>query len=175
MSQESRSHESTQHELQVVSTDSHLRQAAGTEPSPDGKAAAIHLADRLDRVERQNRRMKLMLLLVLAVVAYLAYLEFVPERLVVHQRLMESKELKLLDSAGNTRMFLRMYSRVPVLQLLDRNGKPRLSLGMRFDDTPFIDMSDETGRTRAAFEMNEKGEPTIRLYNEKGQPSFTIN
>ena len=94
---------------------------------------------------------------------------------IVQQTLMESEEVKLVDNAGNTRLFLRMYSRVPVLQLLDTNAKPRMSLGLRFDDTPFIDLSDKTGRTRATFEMTDKDEPTLKLFDKDGEVSFAIN
>ena len=61
------------------------------------------------------------------------------------------------------------------MQLLDTSGKPRLSLGMRFDDTPFIDLSDRTGRTRATLELTEKDEPALRLFDENGEPTFNIN
>jgi hypothetical protein len=74
---------------------------------------------------------------------------------VVTPTLLESRELKILDSDGNPRLFVRMYSRVPVLQVMDTAGKPRMSLGLRFDDTPFIDLSDATGRTRATLEMTD--------------------
>ena len=98
-----------------------------------------------------------------------------PDSILVKQILMESEEVKLVDNTGKTRLFLRMYSRVPVLQLLDTNGKHRMSLGLRFDDTPFIDLSDKTGRTRATFEMTAKDEPTLKLFNEDGEVSFAIN
>ena len=94
---------------------------------------------------------------------------------IVHQKLMESRELTLLDNDGNARLFLRMYSKVPVLQIMDSNGKPRMSLGLRFDDTPFLDLSDSTGRTRATLEMTEDDSPAIRLFDETGSPTFNIN
>lgn len=151
--------------------------AQGPPAHPDTAARDTRggLPARLEQLERQNRRMRLFLLSLFLAVAYLAFAHLPPDNIIVRQVLMESEQLKILDSSGNTRMFLRMYSRVPMLQLLDSRGKPRLSMGMRFDDTPFIDMSDSTGRTRATFEMTEKDEPTIRLYDEEGKPSFTIN
>ena len=122
-------------------------------PPPVTEPASVALGKRLDKLESQNKRMKGAVLGLLLVVAYLGYAQLAPGGVIVKQQLLESQELKLLDNAGNPRLFLRMYSRVPVLQLLDSNGKPRMSLGMRFDDTPFIDLSDKSGTTRATFEM----------------------
>jgi hypothetical protein len=58
---------------------------------------------------------------------------------------------------------------------MDSNGKPRMSLGLRFDDTPFLDLSDSTGRTRATFEMTEQDAPALRMFEQNGNPTFTIN
>ena len=130
---------------------------------------------RLERVERQNRWMRLgfLLLLLLGGFAVSDKLDF--EQAIVRQTLLESQELKLLDNDGNARLFVRMYSRVPVLQVLDSTGKPRMSLGLRFDDTPFIDLSDGHGRTRATFEMTEEDAPAMRLMDEAGKTTFRIN
>ncbi len=130
---------------------------------------------RLERVERQNRWMRLgfLLLLLLGGFAVSDKLDF--DRIVVRQTLFESRELKLLDNDGNARLFIRMYSRVPVLQVMDASGKPRMSLGLRFDDTPFIDLSDAQGRTRASFEMTEEDAPAVRLMDENGKTTFRIN
>lgn len=133
------------------------------------------LSKRLDKLEKQNLRLKLSMVALVLLVAYIAFGEAVTDNIIVKQTLMESKELKLLDNEGNARLFLRMYSRVPVLQLMDSSGKPRMSLGMRFDDTPFIDLSDSTGRTRATLEMTGTDEPSLRLFDARGEPTFTIN
>ena len=144
-------------------------------PKMDNEGLNDTLHARLDRLEKQNFRMKLALVFLVMVVGFLGFEQIVTESTIVRQTLMESRELKLMDNDGNARLFLRMYSRVPVLQLLDTNGKPRLSLGMRFDDTPFIDLSDKTGRTRATLELTEKDEPALRLFDESGEPTFNIN
>lgn len=133
------------------------------------------LVERLDALERSNRRMRLGLWMSMLAVLLLGGHALFPAATIVKQTLMESEEVKLVDNSGATRLFLRMYSRVPVLQLLDSNGKPRMSLGLRFDDTPFIDLSDKTGRTRATFEMTEDDEPTLKLFNQDGEVSFAIN
>jgi len=156
---------------------------AGDSATPDGKTPPPREPEnlpssarkRLERLEKQNFRMKLSLVMLVLVVGYLAFGQAVSQGSIVQQTLMESRELKLLDNEGNARLFLRMYSRVPVLQLLDSSGKPRLSLGMRFDDTPFIDLSDRTGRTRATLELTEGDEPALRLFNERGETTFKIN
>lgn len=132
------------------------------------------LEARLNRLEKQNRRMKFAILGFLLLVGFLAFRQLVPSDVIIKQTLMESEEVKLVDKSGHTRFFLRMYSRVPVLQLLDSNGKPRMSMGLRFDDTPFLDLSDKTGRTRATFEMTAEDEPTLRLFDENGETTFKI-
>ena len=150
--------------------DSELDEELVTEPAcQDG----FH--SRLDKLEKQSFRMKLAVVFMVLIVGYLGFSQIVTESSLIRQTLVESRELKLLDNEGNPRLFLRMYSRVPVMQLLDTNGKPRLSLGMRFDDTPFIDLSDRTGRTRATLELTEKDEPALRLFDENGEPTFNIN
>ena len=130
---------------------------------------------RLERVERQNRWMRLGFLLLLLLGGYAVSDKLNLDQAIVRQTLLESQELKLIDNDGNARLFLRMYSKVPVLQVLDAAGKPRMSLGLRFDDTPFIDLSDGKGRTRATFEMTEEDAPAMRLMDETGKTTFRIN
>lgn len=143
--------------------------------APNAEEHAGSLSRRLSKIEKQNFRLKLSMAALVLLVAYIAFGQTITDNIIVKQTLLESKELKLLDNEGNARLFLRMYSRVPVLQLLDSNGKPRMSLGMRFDDTPFIDLSDRTGRTRATLEMTGTDEPSLRLFDAKGEPTFIIN
>ena len=50
--------------------------------------------------------------------------------------------------------------------IIDSNGKPRMSLGLRFDDSPFVDLSDRSGRTRATFEITEDNAPALRMFDE---------
>ena len=150
-----------------------LEQDPGVEFEEESLEEEIY--KRLGKLEKQNFRMKLALVVLVMVVGYLGFEQILTESIIVRQTLLESRELKLLDNDGNARLFLRMYSRVPVLQLLDSSGKPRMSLGMRFDDTPFIDLSDKTGRTRATLELTEKDEPALSMFDENGEPTFKIN
>jgi hypothetical protein len=89
--------------------------------------------------------------------------------------LVKSEELKLVDDSGSPRVFLRMFSGVPVMQVLDAKGNARLSLGLRFDDTPFIDLSDTSGITRMSFQITGGGEPAVNMYDGRGTPTFSIN
>jgi len=130
---------------------------------------------RLERVERQNRWMRLGFLMLLLLGGFAVSDKLDLDQAIIRQTLLESQELKLLDNDGNARLFVRMYSKVPVLQVLDAGGKPRMSLGLRFDDTPFIDLSDGQGRTRATFEMTEEDAPAMRLMDEAGRTTFRIN
>ncbi len=152
--------------VSAATTDS----AAPSEPT----VSTDSVLPRLARLERQNLLMKVLVGFLVLLSGFLVADKFVPTSAIVRQTLVESKQLKLMDSDGNPRLFLRMYSRVPVLQLLDRNGKPRMSLGMRFDDTPFIDLSDKTGKTRATFEMTAEDNPTLVLFDKDGESTFQI-
>ena len=87
----------------------------------------------------------------------------------------QPQQLQLLDEAGNPRAMLRMFSGVPVLQLVDAEGTPRLTMGLRLDDSPFIDLSDKSGETRATISMTEHGEPRLRLQDRQGRSTFSIN
>lgn|GEM_PF-5301932 len=136
---------------------------------------SLVLDARIARVERQNRWLRYGFLLLAVLLLWGGYDRFFPEGVTIHKTILESKELKLLDNAGNPRLFLRMYSRVPVLQLMDSKGKPRMSLGLRFDDAPFIDLSDQSGRTRATLEITKHDTPALRLFDEKGAVKFQIN
>ncbi len=151
----------------------------GTENPEDrealGPEALDALSGRLGRLERHNRLLRYVIVVLALCTGYVALEKFFPEGVIVQRTMLESKELKLLDSSGNARLFLRMYSRVPVLQLVDSNGKPRLSLGLRFDDTPFIDLSDSTGNPRATLEITEDDSAALRLFDENGEVSFKIN
>ncbi len=132
----------------------------------------------LERVQRLERRIRLQffgLVLLAAVGIGLVFDDLLVDHVIVQQKLMESKELTLLDNDGNVRLFLRMYSKVPVLQIMDTNGKPRMSLGLRFDNSPFIDLSDRSGRTRATFEITEGDAPALRMFDANGNPTFNIN
>ena len=82
------------------------------------------LSTRLAQIERRNLWMRSLLVMVLLASTYLLYFKVFPEGVIVQQTLMESRELKLVDRDGNPRLFLRMYSKVPVLQILDEDGRP---------------------------------------------------
>jgi hypothetical protein len=132
----------------------------------------------LERVQRLERRIRLQFYaLVVLTIAGVGFVfdDLLVDHVIVQQKLMESKGLTLLDNDGNVRLFVRMYSKVPVLQIMDTNGKPRMSLGLRFDDSPFVDLSDRRGRTRATFEITEDDAPALRMFDANGNPTFNIN
>jgi hypothetical protein len=167
------------HELRAVRAESSEDRGTAPQGRPDPAPGAdgvefATLENRVAQVETQNRRLKWGIVGILLMLGYLSYEKFAPADIIVRQTLMESEEVKLVDKSGQTRFFLRMYSRVPVLQLLDTSGKPRMSLGLRFDDTPFIDLSDRSGNTRATFEMTAQDQPTLKLFDEQGETTFTV-
>ena len=105
----------------------------------DETAQMHELLQRMDYLEKRYRVLKLVGVLFLVVVLGYWIVKNVSDAPVtVKKILMESQEVKLVDTEGNTRFFMRLYSKVPILQLIDSNGKPRMSLGLRFDDTPFM-------------------------------------
>ena len=139
------------------------------------EGAVEPLLERVARLERRTRTQFFALILFALVGGGFLFDGLLVEQVIVRQKLMESKELTLLDNDGNARLFLRMYSKVPVLQIMDSNGRPRMSLGLRFDDSPFVDLSDRTGRTRATFEITEDDAPALRMFDQDGNPTFNIN
>jgi len=130
---------------------------------------------RVTMLERRNRIVIFTFALLLVAALTTAAIAYLSQTIIVQQKLMESKELTLIDNDGNARLFIRMVSRVPVLQIMDSNGKPRMSMGLRFDDTPFIDLSDRNGNTRSTLEITSDDSPALFMFNEKGDTTFTIN
>jgi hypothetical protein len=141
--------------------------AAPPQPSSAYPTAPVEdsIATRLAAVERHNRRIRRLGLATLVALgcATAGYLTL--GGATVHRSLLESRELELLDASGRSRAFVRVYANAPVMQLLDAQGKVRLSLGLRFDDTPFIELSDDTGTTRASLKVGSGGDPELRMYN----------
>ncbi len=151
----------------------------GTDQFPEGfvveDSSVVELLARVTKLERRNRTVMLIFALFIVAALVATTDSWLNQTIIVQQKLMESKELTLIDKDGNTRMFIRMFSRVPVLQILDANGKPRMSMGLRFDDTPFIDLSDRKGNTRATLEITADDSPALSMFNEQGDTTFTIN
>ncbi len=143
-----------------------------SEQIPDYAAVTL----RLDKLERQNRWTKIIVMLMVVVgLGGWAVRSYTDSPVTVKKILLESQEVKLVDSEGQTRFFMRLYSKVPILQLIGENGKPRMSIGLRFDDTPFIDLSDKDGETRAMFEMTHEDKPMLSLRDKDGNTTFRIN
>lgn len=133
----------------------------------------VDLAQRLHRAERQSRWLKYTLLLMAPLLVYVFIGQELPERLIQREPLVAADRMQLFDASGHTRMYMRVYSGVPVVQLIDENGKPRLSLGLRYDDSPFISLADVTGQTRATLQVGEDDRPALKLFDENGDPSFS--
>ena len=135
----------------------------------------VDLAQRLHKAERQSRWLKYALVAMAPILIYVFIGQGLPEKLVKRQALVASDRMRLFDDNGNTRMYMRVYSGVPLVQLTDESGIPRLSLGLRYDDSPFISISDVTGRTRASLQMDSEDNPALKLFNEKGEASFSAH
>jgi hypothetical protein len=133
------------------------------------------LVQRLDKTEKQSLRLKIALILMAPLLLYVFIGQNVTERVVQSDPLVAADRIQLYDEDGNTRMYLRIYSGVPVMQLIDENGKPRLSLGLRYDDSPFISLSDLEGQTRATLQVDGQDQPALKLFNDKGEPTFSVN
>ena len=133
------------------------------------------LLPRITRLEKRLRLQWFALIIALSAASYLAFDKFFIEDVLIRKTVMESEEITLLDNNGTARLFIRMYSKVPVLQIMDSGGIPRMSMGLRFDDTPFIDLSDKNGRTRATLEMTDDDSPALRMFDADGRSTFNIN
>lgn len=147
-------------------------------PESDRDRREAHMAplmQRLRKVERQYRAMRIGFIVSVIVLGVLLVNRSSIGDVSAGKRLIMSDELKVVDVGGKPRVYLRMFSDVPVMQVLDANGNPRLSLGLRFDDTPFIDFSDSSGITRATFQVTGGGEPAIRMFDGQGESTFRIN
>jgi len=132
----------------------------------------VDLAQRMQRAERQSRWLKIVLFIMAPLLVYVFIGHELPEKLVRKEPLVAASHMQLYDDDGNTRLYMRVYSGVPVVQLIDAKGKPRLSLGLRYDNSPFISLSDTEGQTRATLQVGEDDKPALRLYDEQGEPSF---
>lgn len=134
-----------------------------------------NLALRLQKFERQRRWLKYGLLIMAPLVIYIFVGQVFTELLVQRESQLAVDRMQLFDVKGNIRVDMRVFSGVPIMQLMDERGIPRLSLGLRYDDSPFISLSDVTGQTRASFQMGEDGHPALRLFDENGETSFSAN
>jgi hypothetical protein len=141
---------------------------------PQRERITTQIMQQLRKVERQHRAIQIGLLAGLMVFATVAVDPFGVGEAIASKPLINSEELKLVDSSGTPRVFFRMYSGVPVMQVLDAKGNSRLSLGLRFDDSPFIDLSDSSGMTRVSFQVTGGGEPALTLYDDRGQSTFSV-
>lgn len=151
-----------------------------TPPSPNPDRAqrdslVAPVMQRLRKMERQYRTMRIGFIIMLIVLAFMELNQFGIDEVNAGKTLIKSEELKLVDSSGRPRVFLRMFSEVPVMQVLDAKGNPRLSFGLRFDDSPFIDLSDSSGMTRVTFQVTGGGEPALHMYDSRGESTFSIN
>ena len=133
------------------------------------------LAQRLEKAERQSRWLKYALIIMTPLLVYVFTGQELPKQLVQRGPLVATDRFQLFDEQGNSRMQMRVYSGVPVVQLIDENGVPRLSLGLRHDDSPFISLSDGRGQTRASLQVGADDSPAMKLFNENGEPSFSAN
>jgi hypothetical protein len=133
----------------------------------------VDLAQRLHRAERQSRWLKYTLFIMAPMLVYVFIGQKLPDQLVRRESLVAADRMQLFDESGNTRLYMRVYSGVPVVQLIDESGKPRLSLGLRYDDSPFISLADVRGQTRATLQVSEGDKPALKLFDENGEPSFT--
>ncbi len=135
----------------------------------------VDLAQRMQKAERQSRWLKYLLLIMAPLLVYVFIGQELPQQLVRQEPLVAANRMQLFDEDGNTRLYMRVYSGVPVVQLIDENGKPRLSLGLRYDDSPFISLADVQGQTRATLQVGENDQPALKLFDETGKPSFSAN
>ena len=135
---------------------------------------SAEMAQRLHEAERQGRWLKYTLLVMAPLLIYVFVAQKLPGELIQREPLVSSDRFQLFDEKGNTRMYMRVYSGVPLVQLIDENGKPRLSLGLRYDDSPFISLSDAKGQTRASLQVGENELSSLNIFDENGEATFSV-
>ena len=82
----------------------------------------VDLALRLQKAERQSRWLKYALLIMAPLLIYVFVGQELPQRLVQKEPLVAANRMQLFDANGHTRMYMRVYSGVPVVQLIDESG-----------------------------------------------------
>ncbi len=139
------------------------------------EAPWLSLPRRLEKAEKQSRHVKLALLFMMPLLIYFFVGQIVPKTTVESVDLVLADRLRLFDRHGNTRMSLSVYSGAPVMQFIDEKGVPRLSLGLRYEDSPFVSLADVAGHTRATIQLDEKDRPELTVFDEEGMPTFCAN
>jgi hypothetical protein len=82
-----------------------------------------------------------------------------------------ARQIMLVDARGNSRAVLHLNREgLPMLQLFDDGGKPRVGLGFVHDGTVGIDLADRKGVERALLSVNSEGVPALRLYDAGARP-----
>ncbi|MDX1431590.1 MAG: hypothetical protein R3286_03980 [Gammaproteobacteria bacterium] len=160
---------------QTMQATNQVVETADAAQAPPRQSVWPTLVERVEKAERDSRRLKLVLIVMVPLLAYLFVNQQFPASVVEREPLVAADRLQLLDREGNPRLFLRIYSGVPVMQLMDQHGKPRMSLGLRYDDTPFISLADTGGQTRATLQVGDEDKPTLQLFDENGDSTFSVN
>ena len=111
------------------------------------------LATRLAALERQNRRMKKAVAGVL--VGALVALAAIETRAQVTGTTVAADRLSMVDGQGRTRATIENSPATlqgnPLLTFFDRNGNPRLRVGLGARGGPTLETIDENGKAKDLF------------------------
>lgn len=151
---------------------------AAVEPPPasvqDGGDAKVKAADHLENSPRQNPRQKFyqaaILVLLGLVLTTQAFLLFRP----APTGPLEVEALVVRDRKGVIQAFLGDKDGQVRLDLWDRQGKRRASLGLGADGSPDLALYDREQRLRANLSLGPDGDPKFDLRDNLSLESHTV-
>jgi hypothetical protein len=137
----------------------------GQDLNPEGDANS-GAENRLEKLERQNRRQKIYWAVILAVLGVVlatqAYVLFRPL-----PSGLAGENFMVRDATGKVRASLGTHGGKVGLELWDREGHRRATLGLGSEGTPHLAFYDRDQRVRAELNLGPDGEPKFTLGDKR--------
>jgi hypothetical protein len=146
-------------------------QAGSTAAPPEpGRGEDVEVSRHLRRLERQTRGLRVWSgLLTAALLAALAGLGLLLAQLPKAGSPLTAPALTIHDPGGACRAWLGPRDGGLYLDLLDRNGKIRTTLGLDKEGDPLLQLYDRGHKLRAELGLNPEGEPGLSLVDQAGR------
>ena len=153
----------------LYDAEEHLRAELAQKPGENEAGPGGLVSRRLERLERQQGRLKLWggLVAVLWLVA-LAGLGLTLTRSPKAGGAITAPALTIHDPGGACRAWLGPREGGLYLDLLDRDGKIRTTLGLDKEGDPSLQFYDRGLKLRAELALNPEGEPGLSLVDQAG-------
>jgi hypothetical protein len=82
-----------------------------------------------------------------------------------------AQEIVLVDAAGHRHAVIRLNDEaLPVFQMFDHEGKPRIAIGFGKDAEAGLLLSDDKAKTRIVIGITSDAVPAVRLFDDAGHP-----